>query len=522
MNHITSQHNTTTRRAPTLGVPELVALLLAALAPALVAFNTPVLIPPDGLDYLDGAAQLLSNATLSGVVPYKAPGLTFFTALMLWSDPTLKLMVWLQGVIILATGVCVWRALRLLDSRWMALIAGVLTAWHPSILTYQPYVLRESVAPFIAAWIAVRIITLFQHEHPAVPFTRTLAGCALLGLGIGIGALYRENFMAFVPLGIIAAAAAAAATRSTHTSWKATLARSAAAGATVWIVAMLVLLPWLAYNHSRIGHFVLTVPKTQFNRCINAWANGLVDDGTAQPRAVHDYAFVASLLVRDGIVTKEAFDRNSVDAVLDVMLRDPRTLERICKAEADAAVAANPRKAARDMGWSLVSQLGMWDVSWHPNSRANLWHSEPLRGARPGMASNYTFDVDAVMASSRFTPQQARWRPLLAATRVPPETLPSGTFARVFDAWFKASEFARPGLAATFFVGTILAFARRRWGIVAIACIVLANVLGAAWMMTPLDRFAVPLLPLMIIVAASALVRSPRAAGEMAIAPVTR
>lgn len=509
MTHFTHQHHTAPRRSPIFGLPELFTFLLAALAPALVAFNTPVLIPPDGLDYLDGAAQLLHNSTLSGIVPYKAPGLTFLTALMLWTDSSLKVLVWFQGIIILATGVQVWAAMRLIGSRWMALIAGLLTAWHPSILIYQPYVLREAVAPFIAVWIAIQIILLFHRDLGPRSLSRTLMLCAQLGLGIGIGALYRENFMAFVPLGIVAAAAATLAAGYGNRGRMLTFTHTLAAASTVWLVAMLVLAPWLAFNHSRLGYFVLTVPKTQFNRCINAWANGLVDDGTTQPRAVHDYAFVASRLAQNGIVTQEAADRNSVDAVLEVMLRDPHRLEAICKAEADAAVAANPRKAARDMGWSLVSQLGAWDVFWHPNSRANLWHSEPLRGARPGMTSNYTFDVDAVMASSRFTPYQSRWQQLLAATRVPPESLPSGLFARAFNAWFLASEFVRPGLAAVFFVGMILAITRRRWGVFATALIVLANVLGAAWMMTPLDRFAVPLLPLMIIVAASALVRTP-------------
>ncbi len=502
-----SHHTQSSQR---LGLPELVALLLAAVAPAMVALNTPVLIPPDGLDYLDGAAQLLESGTMSGIVPYKAPGLTFFTAWMLWTDPSLKFLVWFQGVMILGTGVTVWTALRLIGSRWMALVAGVLTAWHPSILTYQPYVLREAVAPYIAAWIALRIIILFRDEGVPRSLARTVALSAVLGLGIGIGALYRENFMAFVPLGIIAAAVATFRASGTARSRAARLGHAAGAGAAVWLAAMLTLAPWLAYNHSRLGYAVLTVPKTQFNRCINAWANGLVDDGKAQPRAVHDYAFVASLLVRDGLVTREAFDRNSVDAVLEIMLRDPRTLERICKAEADAAVAANPRKAAHDMGWSLVSQLGLWDVSWHPNSRANLWHSEPLRGARAGMTSNYTFDVDGVMASSRFTARQERWTPLLAATRVPPEALPSGAFASWFDAWFRGSELVRPGLAVAFLVGTGLAFMRRRWGVAAVAMIVLANVFGAAWMMTPLDRFAVPLLPLMIIVAASVALRNSR------------
>ncbi len=510
------RHTQSPRRA---GLPELAALLLAAVAPVLVALNTPVLIPPDGLDYLDGAAQLLESGTMSGIVPYKAPGLTFFTAWMLWTDPSLKSLVWFQGIVILGTGVTVWSALRLLGSRWMAIVAGVLTAWHPSILTYQPYLLREAVAPYIAAWIALQIIILFRDEGVPRSLARTVALSAVLGLGIGIGALYRENFMAFVPLGIIAAGVATFRASGPSRSRAARLGHATGAGAAVWLVAMLTLAPWLAYNHSRLGYAVLTVPKTQFNRCINAWANGLVDDGTTQPRAVHDYAFVASLLVREGLVTREAFERNSVDAVLEVMLRDPRTLERVCRAEADAAVAANPRKAAHDMGWSLVSQLGLWDVSWHPNSRANLWHSEPLRGVRAGMASNYTFDVDGVMASSRFTARQERWRPLLAATRVPPEALPSGAFARAFDAWFKASEFVRPGLAGVFLVGTVLALARRRWGVVALAMIVLANVLGAAWMMTPLDRFAVPLLPLMIIVAASAVVRASRVEGAVTNPP---
>lgn len=493
--------------------------MLAALAPAMVALNTPALIPPDGLDYLDGAAQLLENGTLAGVVPYKAPGLTFLAATILWLDPSLGLLVWIHGIVILCTAIGAWTAMRLLGSRWMALAAGLLVAWHPSILTYQPYLLREAVAPFFATCIAIVIFMLFRRAATARVHARTLGLSAALGLVIGLGALYRENFLAFVPMGIVAAALASLAVgeASRRPAFRAT--HALAAGGVVWLVAMIALLPWLTYNHSRLGLFVLTTPKTQFNRCINAWANGLIDDGSTRPRAVHDYAFVASILAQHGAAAPELVAQSSVDAVIEAMLRDPRTLERLCKAEVNGAIAASPGKAAHDMGWSLVSQLGAWDVSWHPNARGNLWHSEPLRAARPGMASNYTFDVDGVMSNSRFTPHQARWQPLLAATRTPPESLASGRFARAFDAWFHASELARPALAAAFLLGTVLTIVRRRWGVLAIACIVLANVLGAAWMMTPLDRFSVPLLPLMLIVAASAIVRVPRRSQHATITP---
>lgn len=113
------------------------------------------------------------------------------------------------------------------------------------------------------------------------------------------------------------------------------------------------------------------------------------------------------------------------------------------------------------------------------------------------------------MADSRFTPNRDRLQIILDAIRVPHEALPGGVFARAFDGWFRVAEAARPGLAATFLAGIILAIRRRRPGIVAAGCMALANVLGAAWMMTPLDRFSVPLLPIMLVVAGSALVAGP-------------
>lgn len=374
-----------------LGFPELASLSLACLMPVLLAGRVPPLIPPDGLDYLDGAASLLRDSTAARVVPYKAPGLTFLTASVLKVDATLGLLVWVQGALVVCTAVLAWASLRLIGSRWVALIVATLVAWHPSILTYRPYLLREAGATFLSAMIAFMVLATFQAYSSPRSLSRGLSCSALLGLGIGVGALYRENFVAFAPLGAVTAAVATLQARAERTAGL-RITHALVAGTIVLAAATITMLPWLAYNQSRVGVFALTVPKTQFNRCINAWANGLIDDGATRPRAPSDYAFVASILASHGVVTQEAARRNSVDAVIDAMVRDPFAVERLCKTEVDVAIASRPRKAVRDCVWSLASQMAC----------------ETCRGTRPrdrtsGIANRFARLVAASATTSRST-----------------------------------------------------------------------------------------------------------------------
>src|SRR5262249_14132220 len=136
----------------------------------------------------------------------------------------------------------------------------------------------------------------------------------------------------------------------------------------------------------------------------------------------------------------------------------------------------------------------------------NPWYAIPLRGLNPPGSTNYFFDVDGMIGNSRFTARKARFDEILAQSRVSTEHMRGGRAGTVFNAWLLAWEKTRPVVAGLFLLGFVMAILKRDAGAIAISLLVVVNVLGAAvYMMTIVDRFATPMIPLMVIVAAYGL-----------------
>jgi hypothetical protein len=452
----------------------------------------PLLVPPDGIDYIDGASLWLQTGSLDGFETYKAPGITFLVAGAMAIDPSIRALLWLQGAAVVGTALFVWAALRPEIGETWATLAATLIGLHPILLTYQTYILRESFAAALTALLCWQLL-----RQAAAPYGMWRA--AALGVIVAVAALMRENFLGLVVLVPLVLAFFAVVSRETLRMRLQDLIPAAIAA----VVALACLSPWMAYMQARTGHYAITVPKTQFNRAINAWGNGLIDAGEHGLRAASDYHFIAQRLVAEGVIPAAEFDRSAVDAVVKALSSSATRVEEVCRSLVANAIVARPGKALSDASWAFVSQVGLWNLTWHPNAGGNAWHALPLRSEPPLFQTNYIPDIDAILATGRLSSHRERWERILAETRHTISSPSTRLFTSAFDVAFSFFERIRPAVALLFVCGLVVSVRTRRWGIAALGGIALVNYLGAAWMMTPLDRFAVGLLPMQWIVAAS-------------------
>jgi hypothetical protein len=482
-------------------------------AAAVIAVNAaitwwcPLLIPPDGLDYMDGARTLAEAGGLADFVPYKAPGVAaLLGAVMAATTNWAAAMNWLQTGLNVATAGLAWLTARRLlgdrpGARWLAAASLLVVGLHAVLLTYSSYLLRECGGAFLVAlagWLLVRQV------QGGLLGGWALVNAAALGAVCGLGALFRENFQTFLVLGPVLVAWGAIRSGVPARRWTAL-----AHAAIVAMASVLVIAPWLGWMHTRHGVWGVTTPKTQFNRVVNAWHNGLID-GTELPglsRGNSDYDYVARALVLTG-ADQGLAGETPVDLVVESLAQRPRETEALCANLMSTAIARRPAHALTDAGSAAVSLIGLWDNSARPAAAANTWHALPLRGLGDPGATNYIFDVDGMLARSRFTPRRERFDQMLAESRVSIGGMHASVPGRVFAVWFAAFERTRPVLALMFFFGCGVAAFRRDAAALGLSAIVLVNLLGAViLMMTPTDRFAVPMIPLMVILGAYGLAK---------------
>ncbi len=285
-------------------------------------------------------------------------------------------------------------------------------------------------------------------------------------------------------------------------AWKSAVAQGVAAA----LAFAVVMAPWLFWMHGHYGCWSVTTPKTQFNRVINAWWNNLID-GTELPgleRGSSDYDFVGRALILTGIA-EQAPGESTVDVVIDAMVHRPHETSDLCATLMHTAIVRRPGHAAKDAAIAAVSLAGLWNIK-APAAHTNAWLALPLRGLPTSHTTNYAFDVDDMLAHSRFTPQRARFDEILAESRVSADSWTKSRAAKAFNGWFIAVEWARPKLAVLIIFGCVMIVRTRSAEAGVLAILVVVNILGAAiLMMTVVDRFAAPILPLMILITAYGL-----------------
>jgi hypothetical protein len=253
--------------------------------------------------------------------------------------------------------------------------------------------------------------------------------------------------------------------------------------------------------------FSLVLPKTHQNRGFNGWTHRIIDPNTSR---VFGFDAVRGL---DGLTREDdmRFMSLAIDTAQQTVMRDPTLTvgekSRAFGAEAKRIVdefhARNPGRVLLARLQSFVSLAGLWN-SADTAARANGWYSAPLRGEQNGFWNSVQFDVRTAMAEPRFN-QLRDFQEAMAVVARPTVGLLTSPVARRFNEWFWAYQLFRPLVAWLFMIGIVWALARRDWIVVVIGVIVLANLVGAAWVvMTPSNRFGAPFLPTMYVVAAYA------------------
>lgn len=508
-----------------------VALGLVVLTAVTVARRSPLFITSDGVVYIDGAVGLVEHGTFERFAPYKAPGMTFLTAFGMWVAADFERGVrWIHAGCTIAASVLAWGTARRLVGAWAGPIASLLVGCCPMTLTYQAYLLREcsSIA------ILCGVVHALALRHPGVMGqpARPLASAALLGVLAGAGALLRENLQALVLL----VPALVMLLDPPGMPW-----RRRAAGAGLALALSLVLVgPYVVHMKRAHGYFGIVTPKLEYNRAIAAYQNGLVDfadavlfehdlyrESTARATTngsfggrLTEYDFVVRSL--EGAMGRGA--RTTIDEVPPesvpreaakptVVLDRVRRNERIYKAIVDEAIARQPARALLTAARSLGIQLGLV-VVYDPVAAANEWYARPLRGEAFAYATNLHLDLPAMTAAQPGLVTPRTEQVIRAAERsTRPLTtggargsgLPGMGVGTWFNEVFWVWRLIKPavGLAALLGAAAALIGIRHAGGttraLAACAVVLLLQAVSASVVvMTPVDRFGVPLLALQV------------------------
>jgi hypothetical protein len=433
---------------------------LCVLVPLLSAMRGTIFITNDGIEYLAGAVALLRGDLALAFSPVKAPLLAAITGVSLWIGPQLRAIVWLHAGGLILTAVLMWSMLKPHLGRGAALAVAALFLIHPVALTYQTYLLRESLGTLSLACLVWLILRIDGNPNP-------LRAGAYLGLCIGVGALLRENFVAMIVLvPLMLCIAALVATTKLERKGRLRAAVSAL------VVSLCLTAPYMAYNQGRTGSFGMTQPKTGCNAVLNAWEAGLISDAEDPEHLGGPYPFLHRL------VAEKRRAGNYPGS------------EKVCWERLKAPFAENPWAVASARITTFFIQAGLWST---PKSRSNDYYSLPARGGDIG-PWNYQADPQA-LTLPQFQAVRSDLKDIAMAVAVPRSEFSFALPPPVFDALYSVYKIADWLLSVAFFLG-LWWLARRQHALAfGVGMILVINWLGAAWLISQVDRFAVPFLP---------------------------
>jgi hypothetical protein len=161
-------------------------------------------------------------------------------------------------------------------------------------------------------------------------------------------------------------------------------------------------------------------------------------------------------------------------------------------AVARESVARNPHARMRHSLYSVVNLLGLWPLQ----SQENRFWSDELRGFFKSTSNHRAAATDfahlpAAVVEDVFARTQSDIGPWARSDQ-----------ARVYDTLWRAAETLRPLWAALMLVGLIGALGRRQWPLFIVGTMVIAHAgyLGFV-LLTGIDRYQVPLYPVMTVLA---------------------
>lgn len=499
--------------------PECCALGLLVLVRLWMGAWAPLIVPSDGLDYINAARWMADRSVIGAgsldlMPPYKSPLMSMVLGCLYAVSDSAP--VWygaMQTALGVLTGIMAWAvaATVLADSagrRWWALAAGLLVGLHPVLLGYEHVLLRESMAAFVvmlAVWVLSKLAA-------AASTRRVILLASALGAIVGAGALLRENFQTLV---VLALPAVLLCVRVWKWRFIGVMCVVCAAG--------IVIGPWALRLGARNDVYGVCLPKMRFNQLLNGYNagvinvrhTGLVESGRwaevlrCGERRLSDYEFVAEVLMEAGVAPRGPACMSPIERVeltLDAMTRSARDVERACGEVVDRGLAADDRVAWAHRRACVVNQIGLWRPAGLAHGRANEWVLGALRGVPTATGNNYLDDVELVMVQKRFTPEQERLRHVVGMVKTDTSRVDQNVNARIFAAWYAAGEWLRPVVGWLGVCGVVWVCVRRKWVSVFAGVAALVNMVGAgAIALTPWDRASTPFLPVLCVLAVCGL-----------------
>ena len=475
---------------------QFILLLVLIAINLLLALGMPVYVTSDGMDYIDGAAGLaFDNHNLDRMPGYKAPGLMFVLAVcMRLGSDFLEVFALMQGLFSLCTSLLAYRLLRDRTGMGWATLAAVILGLHPVLMTYQAYLLRENLAAMLFLAMAT---SLFALDRSSRSGKGAVMGAIVLGVVCGLGALVRENFQ------LLLIAVPIATALIVRGSWP----KRAMLGGAVLLAGFLTIVPYLAtkcWPNDVVG---IVSKKTDLNRALNTWNNGVADgndsaflsheewlefNARAKAGPVSDFDFVNRLKtgtpfldrLRAGGLTTEP---------------DSAMLEQGMKEIADEAMARDPVAQLRSSGVSFANQLGLWNLYSPPDASSGAWYARALRGRFTDFPTNYHVGTNWMMTNPIYAENAIRLEKLVRQTVRTQDAGDTNFWHRLFNEWFWFVHFLRPVVAVLFLAGVWRALKRGDRALAAVGFITLFMIGTAAAVVAPAtDRFAAPFIPVLI------------------------
>jgi hypothetical protein len=503
------------RRAPVRVLVLLAGVVIAV--HVLVAAALPVYVTSDGTDYIDGAAGIAYEPhSLDRIPIYKAPGLMFvLAACMRLGSDFLRVFAGAQVVFGVATACLVYLMLRK-RVRWAwATAAACAVGLHPVLLTYQQYLLREVLGAMMFTAVAALLLALGRVAD--APRRKTWVLAVTIGVVCGLGAYVRENFQI---LFLIVPIAVAVIVR-----WP--LGKRGMLAAVTLASAALVLTPYLAVKCWPSGVVGVVSGKTHMNRLLNVWTND-VTDGNDTAYLTHEEWIALDQRARsigtsdfDYLETIKAgsSSRNEVAAAFAKNHRNTGLVEPLLKKVADEAMLRNPGAQALSIGRSFLNQLGLWNFYSPPDANAGAWYARPLRGNLDDFDTNYHIGTEWMKSSPLYALHKDQLQELVKRTTKDQRSLKVSPWHHFFNEWFWFVHFVRPVVAVLFLVGVWRAIRNGDRALAAIGFMTLFMMAAAAIVVAPAtDRFAVPFIPVMFVVAIHTLATWKRSASSPATA----
>lgn len=468
---------------------------------ALVAWNLPVFVTSDGIDYIDAAERLATTGSFDRFPPYKAPGLSVVLAgAMLLSDDFLQAFGWIQAAALVGASWLAYGLVRLRASRGWALLAAALTGLHPTLLAYQNYLLREVLSVLVVAGLGYALVRIIDRANASSRVA--WLSLVVLSLLVASGAYLRENFQMFV---LIVPVALVFCLRAIPFRTRIIV------GASVMCLTIVLLLPRVVPIWRDYGGFGVVSPKTQVNRAIAMWENGIGDgndtaffsaqewqalreESAAAP--IGGFEYLGRLFTSSGANSYMGYGHLPPGTIVD-----PRHSEAISRAYVSESASRKPIRASIARLTAFVNQIGLWNIRTGSGASSDEWYSKPLRGEAFPYSTNFATDVESVLTNRRHFGEQDRLRAIIAKVRKSTHQFVDNPLLRFANEWFWVFRAARPVLAVLFLAGVVAAIKIRDRALVALGCLVLVPIIAAAVVVaTPTDRFGVPFIPLLVCV----------------------